>query len=173
MTQPVTPDPPSPRSTECSTSVMPSSLPTMDPLLELFLAQRDTPCPGCRYSLLGLKTPRCPECNQELTLNVLLVEPKLAAWITGLVGLCAGAGFGLFILAYFLYEFLAASNRGPGPRLREVMPLMVCSTVLVVILLAWLAQRRAICRSPGRWFFAAVCWLICIATPIIFFTSVR
>lgn len=60
--------------------------------LETFLAGRDEPCPGCAYNLRGLTGNRCPECNQELQVGLLLAEPRLGALIAAIVGLAVGAG---------------------------------------------------------------------------------
>ena len=62
-------------------------------LLTTYLAERDTPCPRCGYNLKMLTGNRCPECGDELVLRVGLMYPKLAAFITGLIGLSAGTGF--------------------------------------------------------------------------------
>lgn len=40
-----------------------------DPL-ELFLADRDAPCPGCGYNLRALKGSTCPECKRATSLEI-------------------------------------------------------------------------------------------------------
>ena len=39
--------------------------------LARYLADRDTPCPGCKYNLRDNRTGICPECGRELTLDAL------------------------------------------------------------------------------------------------------
>lgn len=67
-------------------------------MLTTFLGQRDVPCPGCKYNLRGLTGTRCPECDQELALQVGLVEPKIAAFVAGLVGISVGMGGATLLL---------------------------------------------------------------------------
>lgn len=41
-----------------------------DDLLLRFLADREAPCPVCRYNLRSITVPRCPECGVPLQLQV-------------------------------------------------------------------------------------------------------
>ncbi len=41
-----------------------------DPLLGVFLADRDATCPACGYNLRGVVSAACPECGLELRLGV-------------------------------------------------------------------------------------------------------
>ena len=65
-----------------------------DKALIAHLATRDAPCPNCGYNLRGLQSTACPECGQQLTLRVGLVEPKLFLWLAGLIPLAMTMGFG-------------------------------------------------------------------------------
>src|SRR6185369_3667260 len=99
-----------------------------DAMLHSFLAERDAACPGCGYNLRNLQGNRCPECGDELTLRVNLVEPKLGAFITGLVGLSAGAGFnGMMLLWVFMLSWMQ------GNRNREMTLAIIDSFVSLVI----------------------------------------
>lgn len=75
-------------------------------ILQSFLAERDAPCPNCGYNLRSLTSDRCPECAEGLRLQVGLQEPRLAAYLAGLIGLASGAGFGGMLLIYAIYESL-------------------------------------------------------------------
>src|SRR4051794_28546487 len=82
-------------------------------MLREFLAGRDAPCPGCGYNLRDLTGDRCPECGQELVLGVRLAEPKLAALLTGLIGLSAGAGLnGLLVVYFFVVTMVRTTGYG-------------------------------------------------------------
>lgn len=55
------PDIPKPRAAEA---------PDDQALLLTYLADRDTPCPGCGYNLRGLKEDACPECSGPVALAI-------------------------------------------------------------------------------------------------------
>jgi hypothetical protein len=61
------------------------------PPLAAYLADRDYPCPGCGYNLRGLKVRYCPECRQELQLQVGLVDAGLGRVIGAASGFLGGA----------------------------------------------------------------------------------
>jgi hypothetical protein len=81
-------------------------------LLQQYLGEHDEPCPGCGYNLRGLTSSACPECNSELTLSVGLVEPRLGAYITGLVGWSMGAGLNGLLFVYMLVVLSRYGTRG-------------------------------------------------------------
>lgn len=139
--------------------------------LRRHLADREVACPGCGYSLRGLTSDRCPECNQLLVLAVRLAEPRLGHWIAGLVALAIGVGFHGLILAWA--SLVVFSRRG-GPPLSDLIPLAVGLGFCGPMLPVWIGQRRRItlwseparlaavlgmwCGSllPAGWFFATV-----------------
>jgi hypothetical protein len=47
-------------------------------LLRKFLAERDAPCPSCRYNLRGVVGDKCPECARPLVLGVVTGGPPAA-----------------------------------------------------------------------------------------------
>lgn len=150
-----------------------------DPNLDLVelrahLADRDVPCPSCNYSLRALTTDRCPECNQQLVLAVRLAEPRLALWITGLIGLAVGLGFhGLILLWAAVMQFTRAG--GGGPNLRELIPLLIGFAFCAPLLATWTVRRRAICRWPdaNRTLAVIGLWLGALLPVGWFFASVR
>lgn len=144
-----------------------------DDHLRMFLAERDTPCPGCGYSLRGLTGTRCPECNQELRLQVGLAEPKMAAFITGLVGISIGFGFCAMLLAWVGFMYMD-QGRG-GPPVRDLYPLIFGVLVGGVLLWAWLRFRARVNRmEPGaRWGNATIGTLLSLIGPVWFMVTVR
>ena len=151
-------------------------LPTLSDreLLQTFLRERDVACPRCEYNLRNLVGDRCPECGDELVLRVNLSEPKMAAFLTGLIGLAAGAGFsGLLILYMVIVSLLM--QRGGG---FWGMFLAVTATGFVVMGMGvwfWIRGRKHIRRLPqGRqWILAAGCWCLTLANLIIFTKAIR
>lgn len=131
--------------------------------LRAFLATRETPCPSCNYNLRGLTTDRCPECDQDLVLQVGLAEPRLGAYLSGLVGLAVGSGFCSIVLAWGMAAGMP--SRDPG-----ILPLL-CGTVIGGALTAlWLARGRSIRRwPPARLACAAsACWILSGACVVLF-----
>ncbi|MCA9282444.1 MAG: hypothetical protein H6812_00560 [Phycisphaeraceae bacterium] len=139
-----------------------------------YLAQRDEPCPSCRYSLKGLQGNVCPECGQALMLRVGLVEPRLAAWVFGLIGISAGFGFSLLLSIYFLL-LIAAYGWDYFGGITELIALFGGLTVSGAELAVWLPMRRRLCRwgTPARWFTASGAATLALIGPIAFLGLVR
>lgn len=142
--------------------------------LRAFLATRDVPCPCCNYNLRALPGSRCPECNQELVLQVGLVEPKLAWFVTGLVGIGMGFGFSALLLGYALFHGLLASRAGVP---NEFVPPVITGTLVGAALLAlWLfARRRFFAAKPAttRWSAALLASTLGLVCPLWFILTVK
>lgn len=137
------------------------------------LAEFDESCPSCGYSLRALTGDRCPECNQGLVLRVGLAEPRLGAFIAGLVGVGMGLGFSGLLTAYFVYWAVVRSRMvPPGPFLG---PVLVGAVVGAVLLAVWLKSRRALARREAgtRWILAAGVSAAALACPLWFIATVR
>lgn len=134
-------------------------------LLVEYLHDRNVPCPSCGYSLRGLKTGRCPECNQGLELGVVLCEVKWGAFIAGIAGCCAGWMFCAMILVYAIFKHL---------NLREATPLLIGLGVSSLLLCAWLVGRRTIQRwgESRAWLVASVVSMGSLAGPVAFLVLV-
>lgn len=140
-------------------------------LLQRYLTGRNVPCPRCEYNLRDLTGDRCPECGDQLVIRVNMVEPRLGALISGLVGLSAGAGLNGLLLIYAAFVM-----RG---RVGMVMPFLTCNAIGFFVeglaLLAWLKDWRRIRRlSPAaqRW-WAIGCWLLTAANLTYFIMEVK
>jgi hypothetical protein len=132
--------------------------------LREFLADRDVACPGCGYNLRDLTGDRCPECGQELVLGVRLAEPRLAALLTGLIGLSAGAGLNGLLVVYFFVVLAVRRTQygGYGTFLWvNTTGLLIMGVALAAWLRAWRRIRTA--RPHRRWLLAAGCWALALA----------
>jgi hypothetical protein len=152
----------------------PDPPPNHNDYLRAYLASIDAPCPGCWYSLKGLTGTRCPECNQELKLQVGLADPRLAWFVSGVIGIAMGLGFSSMMLAWAGAMILSRGGFG-GPRLVELVPLLVGSIVGAALMWGWVrARRRLAGESPERrWTWAAIATVVSLTCPIWFFAAIR
>jgi len=135
--------------------------PHAEPVLQAFVAERDTPCPGCGYSLRGLKTSRCPECNEELVLELRLAEPRLTSWLLTIAGPFAGmvGGAGVLIVVTIIALRVGGlgSMRTPETWVFLYIPLFALGSGAMLV---W----RLMLRPTRRWFRglggAARAWVV-------------
>lgn len=139
--------------------------------LAAFLAARDAPCPVCGYNLRSLLTDRCPECGRHLVLAVGTTEPKLGAFILGLVGIAAGWGFCTLLLVFAVI----VTGRGSGPMLFELIPLLAGMFGLAFALWGWVHCRRKLSRMSdfARWLVGLGAVALGLVCPIWFILTVR
>jgi len=138
-------------------------------LLVQFLAESDVPCPACGYNLRQLTASRCPECGEELLLQLALAEPRLAANLTGLIGLAAGAGLNGLLIVYALLRTLFMHDS----ILNDVQfwvivggGFLVEGLALVLWLLFWKKLRHVPLRL--KWLTVAGCWGLTIVDIVLF-----
>lgn len=134
--------------------------------LRSFLAERDVACPGCGYNLRGLTGDRCPECNEELRLQVGLVEPKMGTLVVSMVGLATGWGFCAFVSAWGFFF---------GARTKELLPLVVGVVALGLGLAGVWRGRGRLRRLPrgSRIAVAVACWVVSVLFTGWFIAQVR
>jgi hypothetical protein len=142
-------------------------------LLAHFLRNRDEPCPLCGYNLRDLPGDRCPECGHQIVLRVNAVEPRLAAAITGLIGLSAGAGLNVLLLLYGAAMLL--NNRGTSGMNEFFRCNFVGAGLLGTALYIWLRSwRRIRLQARGiQWLLAVACWLLTLANLAYFTLNVK
>lgn len=140
--------------------------------LRQYLAERSVACPMCAYELRGLTSDRCPECGERLVLQVGAAEPKMAAWVAGLIGLAGGAGFNVVLFGWGL---LATLVSGFGPELGELIVIFAFAAVGAVALLAWVRLGRRIRRLPrtGRSLVVLGAWGLSLALVVLTFVAIR
>lgn len=125
-----------------------------------YLAERDEPCPACGYSLRGLTGEACPECGETLRLRVGIVEPRVGLFVTGLVGLAAGAGFhGVIAVFGVIYGLMY----GQHMQSRDVWMLALYVGLCVIGaagIAAWVRGRGWVRRRSrlGRAVLVGACW---------------
>lgn len=132
-------------------------------LLRTYLADRSEPCPNCEYDLRGLTGDTCPECGLELVLRVGLAEPRQAAFITGLIGLAASAGFSGLVAVYLLIALVRTVGFGGYSYLANEFVVITSGLVVSTGTLAlWLKLRRWLrARTPMvRWVAVIGAWLL-------------
>ena len=114
-------------------------------MLQAFLHERDASCPRCEYNLRNLVGIRCPECGEELVLRVNLSEPKMGAFLTGLVGLAAGSGFSGLLVGYALILILSQ-----GANWRDFWNRFFVITVTGAVVLGVAEQRLQVEQTHRR-----------------------
>ncbi|UCD74501.1 MAG: hypothetical protein JSV91_12025 [Phycisphaerales bacterium] len=132
-------------------------------LLRRFLADRDMPCPVCRYNLRGLDSERCPECGAHLDIRVGSTDLRLGAWLTLLfsVGLPLGF-FGIMTLAGLIIDL----SRGYFSPLGLWIPIIVgCACFGPATVLVVRCRHALWATSPRRRWMAAmwgslIAWLL-------------
>ncbi|MEO0964519.1 MAG: hypothetical protein AAFY08_05315 [Planctomycetota bacterium] len=125
-----------------------------------YLADRDALCPNCHYNLRGLTGTTCPECGLGLALRVNLVEPRLAAWLVGLIGLTMSLGWSGCFLVLFVGVLL--TDGGIHDAHEPLLFFSVGTLISGGLAALWLRGRPWFRRqsSATRRALAAVCWLL-------------
>lgn len=142
-------------------------------LLRQFLHRRDVVCPGCRYNLRDLTGDRCPECGQEIVLQLRLAEPRQAALLAGLVGLSAGAGLNGLLLIY--WAIIRIYIRFAAPDNSFVWTIGIGFLAHAAALAAWLClwRRIRLLRDGARWTLATLCCLMPLVDIVVFTFTIR
>jgi hypothetical protein len=142
-------------------------------LLRDFLDSREVPCPGCGYNLRDLHGSRCPECGDDLILQVGLAEPRQAAVIAGLMGLAAGAGMSGLLIGYA--GIVSMFRLYGGPPVSFMVLTIGGFLVEGGALGIWLGFWRRIRRLPRgtKALLVAGCWGLTILNLVVFSLFVR
>ena len=148
-------------------------IPSESDLLFQFLHGRDVACPGCRYNLRDLPGTRCPECGQDIVLQLRLAEPRQAALLAGLIGLSAGAGLnGLLLIYWLIIKFFMRYGPPDNSFLFTIgTGFVVHAAALAVWLRFW--RRIRLLSAGRRWTLAAVCCVMPLVDIVIFSVSIR
>jgi hypothetical protein len=136
-------------------------------------ADRDEPCPACRYNLRLLRTDQCPECGEHLQLRVGLVEPRMRLWIAGLVGLAAGGGFSALLLIYVVIMVTLEGGRGLP---HEFVWVNAAGLLVEGLALTWWLVRRRRFRGRSvqvRSVLVALAWALSLLNVTVFALVIR
>ena len=98
-----------------------------DDLLVRFLADRDAPCPVCRYNLRGLAADTCPECAAPIRLDIASPSLHIGPFVLAIVSLALGAGFDLVVTLIFSITALIFAD--PSVPASWIGPLIVLGTL--------------------------------------------
>lgn len=120
--------------------------------LAAYLAYRDLPCPGCKYSLRALTANQCPECGRSLCLGDFY-HPESEAWHKRRNGtilrlFIVGWGFGVFGFSGMFYGACAATR--VRARDRADAGYLIAFAILLAIGVAALFIRRWLRRTPTQ-----------------------
>jgi hypothetical protein len=128
---------------------------------DLFLRDRDVPCPRCGYNLRSTQSARCcPECGCELVLVLdnRAARERLALWVsTAWCATVGAAGVAPEALAWYFNHW-----RPPRPwSAEDALALALLGAMLVygmTGLIALVRTRRRPMPSSGRWLRAG--WML-------------
>lgn len=117
-------------------------------MLQIFLADRDVPCPACGYNIRQLQKDTCPECGRPLRLTIGIVGLS-NIWIATLLGAIVPAACGLPFHILLLFAFsqgLALGDITSDPTGIVFLLLIVYTLCCVPISITLLAARRNFIR---------------------------
>lgn len=135
--------------------------------LLLFLADHDSPCPGCTYNLRGQTRDRCPECGITISLKALKATRRNAPFVVGLVGIVLGflTNSVLSVVIIVLFAPFVKETAGAGLYLFLTL-LGVAVDVCVLVLWVRLQPRVARLRRSRHWFLALSTYPIAVGNII-------
>lgn len=129
-------------------------------LLLAYLRDRDVPCPRCDYNLRNLTTTHCPECREELHLQVGVQRVQLHALIAFLIpGMGSGVMLGIMIVMCIIH--------GLPPR--EVLGVMAILLMSALLTLPALLNYRWFIggKASIQWLAASMTWILHIMVFLI------
>jgi len=130
--------------------------------LPALLRDRDIPCPKCRYNLRNLTTNRCPECGQELSIDLLLRPPPRFdyAWLLAWTAIIPSAFYGTRV---WYLTFLDPTSYWDEGLIYCMWRIYYLVSLPITILLLIFRHRFSRVRPPIRWAIAAV-----LAAPFLY-----
>ena len=116
----------------------------------------------------------CTECAEPLVLQIALQEPRLAAFLAGLIGLAAGTGFSALCLVFVVVSLIIRARPGsPGAEFYiGTVPALIIEGLALT---SWLRGRQKLRRYSWltRAILVAGCWVLTLANVIGFSILVR
>jgi hypothetical protein len=127
-------------------------------LLAEFLAQRDVPCPVCRYNLRASPSSACPECGSKLDLRVGSVNVRVGLWLTAVLAVAIPLGLtGTLSVIMFIATCVAW---GGGNDAWDVAWLCWGTVIVQAIFLAVVIRKRRAFWKQSR--SGRTAWMVVI-----------
>lgn len=110
-------------------------------VLQQFLAQRDLPCPVCKYNLRGLSSTSCPECGARLDLRIGSIDLKLGPWLVCVFAVALPIGFNSILSVIATIGAIYSAYWGSSDWI--MLANVVTLTVLLASVLTLVVKRRS------------------------------
>jgi len=109
-----------------------------------------------------------------LVLRIGLAEPRIGAFVTGLVGISAGLGFCGIMLTYLVITIIF-SSQGNTSKPSLLAYLIIGTCVGAAMLVGWIVRRRRMvqARRLGRIIRVVVALVLGLAPPVIILCVIR
>lgn len=138
-----------------------------DDMLRQYLATHEAQCPQCQYLLQYLTGDRCPECGEQLTLQIGRKRQQMGSWLTMVVltsmGCYAFGDYSFWILQDWIFygvlnDPLAQMTQVAGClAMFTHVPLLLATILLRRTFLTWpVPLRRGAAVVVAVWFVITV-----------------
>lgn len=127
-------------------------------LLRAYLESNDAPCPVCSYSLRGLTTSTCPECNAPLSLGVTSENLSIGPWTVAVVAFAMGAGFDSVVSTLMTIGLINEATVQWQPyAMFGILVTLALACLGSVVLLVKRRRRWAFMTRAAQWRLAIAC----------------
>lgn len=134
-------------------------------VLRSFLAQRDVPCPVCRYNLRGAGSDRCPECGARLDLRVGSIDLKLGPWLLAVFAVALPMGFSAVVAT--IAAIGAKISVYWQPRDWIILGTHAGLTAVCAVALRVLVKKRAAFLRRSRGFQWLLAWVLVAVMAVV------
>ena len=120
--------------------------------LAAWLRDHDEDCPVCAYSLRGVPSPACPECNAPISLGVRSPHAIAGPWSLALISFSLALGFDAVMSLILLAPLIATA--GEDAEAIIIWSVMIALGAVSGVGVAWLLTRRRVwmrLSPPAQW----------------------